>query len=112
MIFRSEDIDGVRVITTPPTEIDAGNAEEFKRDISPLLDGASKVAIDLSSVQFMDSAGLGAMLSAFKKVRAEGGQFKAFGLTKEVRELFELVRMQRLFDVYDDKEKAIEALQS
>jgi anti-sigma B factor antagonist len=109
MYLQSEEAGDVLVIKMPNIHLDAGNAEDFKKSIANVVEDRKKVALDLSGIGFMDSAGLGAVLSAFKKVRANGGQFKVFGLTGEVRSLFDLVRMQRLLDVYPDKEAAISA---
>lgn len=107
MRFSTENVDGILIISPPRTDLDANNADDFKKDVAPVVEGHRRVVMDLSPVGFMDSAGLGAMLSAFKAVRAEGGQFKIFGLSKEVKALFELVRMHRLFEIYDDKESAL-----
>ena len=110
--FQSEDIDGILMVSTPSTDLDASNAEEFKKGIVPVVNGYSRVIMDLSGIGFMDSAGLGAILSVYKKVREEGGQFRVFGLSKEVKALFDLVRMQRLFELCEDREWAIRASQT
>lgn len=107
MQFQAEQSDGVQVITVPRMDLDASNADEFKRDAAPLVEGHPSVVLDFGGVGFMDSAGLGAVLSVYKKVRSEGGRFGVFGLSPEVSALFDLVRMRRLFDVYADKEAAI-----
>jgi anti-sigma B factor antagonist len=107
MRFTTEEENGVLIVIPPKMDLDASNAEEFKRDITPTVAGRKSVIMDLSEVGFMDSAGLGAMLSAFKKVRAEGGLFKIFGPNKDIKALFELVRMHRLFEILGDKESAI-----
>jgi anti-sigma B factor antagonist len=109
MNFETEEVDGALVVRTPDMDLDAGNAEEFKKSAAAMIEGCTKVAMDLSGIGFMDSAGLGAILSVFKKVRANGGQFKLFGLSDEVKALFELVRMQRLLDIYPDQQTALAA---
>lgn len=111
MQFQHEDIDGVFILVTPRMDLDASNADEFKKNAGPAIQGQSKVVMDLSGIGFMDSAGLGAILSVFKRVRADGGQFRVFGLSDEVKALFDLVRMQRLFEVYPDRESAVQASQ-
>lgn len=111
MEFRSEEVDGVLIVTAPHMDLDAGNVEEFKKDAAAVVQVHPKVAMDLSGIGFMDSAGLGAILSVLKKVRANGGQFKVFGLSDEVNALFDLVRMRRLLDVYPDLESALKAFQ-
>lgn len=107
MLFKTEIIDDILIVLPPRMDLDANDADEFKRDIAPVIAGHQKVALNLTSIGFMDSAGLGAMLSAYRKVQAEGGQFRIFGLNPEVKELFELVRMHRLFAIYQDKDSTI-----
>lgn len=112
MQFDSETIDGILIVAPPKMDIDAGNADEFKKDAASAIQGHNNVIMDMSNINFMDSAGLGAMLSVFKKVRAEGGRFRIFGLVGEVKALFQLVRMQRLFEIHDDKETAVATAKS
>lgn len=109
MQFGTEVLDSILILTPPAIDLDASNAEEFKRSITPLVDGHSVVVLNLESISFMDSAGLGAVLSLYKKVRADGGEFRVYGMTKEVKALFDLVRMQRLFEICDNRMTALRA---
>jgi anti-sigma B factor antagonist len=65
--------------------------------------------LDLGKVQFVDSSGLGAILSASRQLLETGGDLKICSLTPPVRVLFELVRMHRVFDVLNDREEAVGA---
>lgn len=112
MQFQTEEINDILVVTTPKIDIDANNAEEFKKSVAPVVERHQKVVMDLGGIGFMDSAGLGAILSVYKKVRADGGKFVVYGLNGEVQALFDLVRMHRLFIIQDDKESALQAAQS
>jgi anti-sigma B factor antagonist len=109
MRLQSEIHGEITVISLPCGALDAGNAAEFKKDVSPLLGRSDKVIIDLSCVGFMDSAGLGAILSVLKRVSGNKGELRLAGMGKEVRALFELVRMHRILDVYNDREQAIKS---
>lgn len=109
MQLQTEIIDSILVVQAPDLDLDANNAEAFKGSAASLVDGYSRVVLDLNNVGFMDSAGLGAVLSVYRKVISDGGQFRVFGLSKEVRTLFDLVRMQRLFEIYPDKDSVIKA---
>ena len=112
MQLQTEQKNGLLIVSTPRMDLDASNADDFKKSTADLIEGQPSVIIDLSNIGFMDSAGLGAILSMFKKVRAEGGQFRAFGLSDEVKALFDLIRIRRLFEIHPDKESAIQAAQS
>jgi anti-sigma B factor antagonist len=92
-------------------ELDAGNAGEFKRDMAPLIDAHAKLVIDLSRLRFVDSSGLGAFISCLRKLNAKGGDLKLCGMSKQVRAVFELVRMHRVFDILGTKEEAVRAFE-
>lgn len=99
----------VTLVTIPGEVLDASNVNEFKADIAEAIGGQAKVVFDLSQLQFVDSSGLGAILSCLRKLNAEGGDLKLSGTTKPVRVLFELVRMHRIFDIFNTPEEAIQA---
>jgi anti-sigma B factor antagonist len=90
-------------------ELDASNAGDFKSDIAPVLEANTKLVFDLSRLRFVDSSGLGAFISCLRKVNAKGGDLKLCGMAKQVRAVFELTRMHRIFDIFDAREKAVDA---
>lgn len=99
----------VTVAVVPLEELDASNAAEFKVDVAPLLESTTKLVFDLSRLRFVDSSGLGAFISCLRKLNAKGGDVKLCGLSKQVRAVFELVRMHRIFDIYGTREEAVHA---
>jgi anti-sigma B factor antagonist len=102
-------IGDVAVALIPVEELDASNTGELKRDIAPVLEAHTKLVIDLSRLRFVDSSGLGAMLSCLRQLSAKGGDLKLCGMQKPVRAVFELVRMHRIFDIYATREDAARA---
>lgn len=104
-----ERFDGVAVATIGVDELDAANAPEFKRDIAPALQANSKLVLDLGRLRFVDSSGLGAILSCLRQLTAKNGDLKLCGLSKQVRAAFELVRMHRVFDIAGSREEAVHA---
>ncbi len=102
----------VAVAAVPIEELDASNAEEFKRDIAPVVDANTKLVLDLSRLRFVDSSGLGAFISCLRKLNAKGGDLKLCGMSKQVRAVFELVRMHRVFDIHATSEQAVRAFAS
>jgi anti-sigma B factor antagonist len=105
--------DGALTIVIIPSEhLDASNAKKFQRDMVPIFQKDAKVIFDVSQVRFVDSSGLGALLSCLRQLHAVGGDLKLHGLAKPVRALFELVRMHRIFDIYNTREEAVQAFQS
>jgi anti-sigma B factor antagonist len=112
MQITSETIGDVAVASLPVEELDAANAGEFKRDIAPLLDTHDKIVLDLSRLRFVDSSGLGAFISCLRRLKARGGELKLAGMSKPVQGVFELVRMQRVFDILATRDDAVRAFGS
>ena len=106
-----DNVGGIAVAEMPVDELDASNSPEFKRDIAPVLLANTKLVLDLSRLRFVDSSGLGAMLSCLRQLSAKNGDLKLCGLSKQVRAAFELVRMHRVFDIAGTKEEAIHAFE-
>ena len=88
------------------TNLDAGNVKTFREAIQPVTDANTRVLIDMGSLNFVDSSGLGALLSCLRAMGNKNGKLALFGMTKPVRALFELVRMHRIFAIYDSYEAA------
>ncbi|HXG52461.1 MAG TPA: STAS domain-containing protein [candidate division Zixibacteria bacterium] len=107
-----EKIGDVAVAELRVEELDAGNAAEFKREIAPLLEAHTKLVIDLGRLRFTDSSGLGAFISCLRKLNAKGGDLKLCRMSKQVRAVFELVRMHRVFEIFDTREKAVQAFRA
>lgn len=100
----------VTVAMVPVEELDASNAAEFKCEVAPLLEATTtKLVFDLGRLRFVDSSGLGAFISCLRRLNAKGGDLKLCGMSKQVRAVFELVRMHRIFDIYGTKEDAVHA---
>src|SRR5579863_3084432 len=109
MELTTEKINDVTVASLIGDHLDASNADEFKRDMAPLLDGNACIVLDMSEIQFLDSAGLGALLSCLRKLSAGGGDLKLTGVSPQVRSVFHITRMHRIFDIFDTKEEALRA---
>ena len=104
-----EQSDNITVVTPLEEHLDASNVEEFKRDITPVLEAHSRVVFDMSQLQFMDSAGLGALLSCLRRLSDSGGDLKLYGMSKPVRAVVQITRMHRIFDIFETKEEALSA---
>ena len=111
MELMSEHVGDVTIVVLAGAQLDASSAGDFRRDIAPVLEENARVVFDLSPLGFIDSSGLGSLLSCLRQVQAQGGDLKLCGMSKSVRALFELVRMHRLFHIFDTQEEAICAFQ-
>ncbi len=66
-----------------------------------------RVVIDLSGVTYIDSAGLAALIQAMQKVEAYGGRFLLAGLQETVRSIFEISRLDQVFQIFPDTDAAL-----
>lgn len=88
--------------------LDAHNSGELKAQMLSLFDdGKNNLVIDLKNVRFVDSSGLGSLVSGFKNASARNGNLKLCGLQPQVRSMFELTRLHRVFEIFPDAEEAI-----
>lgn len=100
------------VIVLPGSSLNVGNAKAFKQEVNLILESHKQVIFDFSELHFVDSSGLGAILSCLRHLNARGGDLKLCSMSRPVRSLFELVRMHRIFDIYNSKEEAAAAFES
>lgn len=91
-------------------QLDAGNVKTFKELIQPHLDANPAVLLDMQQVEFVDSSGLGALLSCLRTMNNKHGQLKLYAMATPVHALFELVRMHRIFAIYNNLDEAQAAL--
>ncbi len=87
-----------------------GNRQEFKQQVLDALDaGERKFLVDFTQTGYIDSSGLGVLVSLSKKIRDEGGELRLAGLNEDLRTLFELTKLDTLFAISDDVGDALAA---
>jgi anti-sigma B factor antagonist len=72
-----------------------------------LAKGNKRLLLNLAEVSYIDSSGIGELVSAFTTVSNQGGGLKLLNLTKKVRDLLQITKLYTVFDVHDDEAKAI-----
>jgi anti-sigma B factor antagonist len=81
-------------------ELDAMSCPELRPVIDSLVsDGPDSVTVDLSQLELIDSSGVGAMVSLYKRVRANGGSVKFVGVSNQPLVIFKLLRLDRAFEL-------------
>jgi anti-sigma B factor antagonist len=84
------------------------NRQEFKQAILDAVEqGAQTVVIDFTRSGYIDSSGLGALVSLSKRIRDAGGDLRLAGLNDDLRTLFELTRLDQLFPLYVTRADAL-----
>ena len=108
MQLSTEARDGRTVISLREERLDAHNSGELRDKILSMLEaGGQQVVVDLSGVSFIDSSGLGALLSGYKNATLRSGSFVLAGLQPRVRSMFELTRLHRVFEIFPTVEEAL-----
>jgi len=83
--------------------LDASSAQEIKDKVSALAkENRINLVIDMAAVEFMDSSGLGSLVGSLRLVNELGGDIKIASLQDPVRAIFELTRLHRIFEIFDD----------
>ena len=72
-----------------------------------LKSGHKKILFNLADVQYIDSSGLGSLVSAFTSVRRQGGELKLLNLTSKVHDVLQITKLYTVFDIMDDEAVAI-----
>ena len=103
-------VDGVTIVDLSG-RITLGEGSVVLRDtIKDLLGkGQKKILLNLGDVSYIDSSGIGELVSAFTSVRNQGGELKLLNLTKKVHDLLQITKLYTVFDVKDDEATAISA---
>ena len=92
-------------------EIDLHRSPEVKQTLQPLLEQKlPKIFIDMSAVQYIDSSGLALFIETLQRVGIYGGKFALFGLRESVRSIFEIARLDQVFQIYPDEAAAQAAI--
>jgi anti-sigma B factor antagonist len=76
---------------------------------SMLEEGRQKFLLNLSDVDYIDSSGLGQLVSSFTTVRNREGQLKLLGLTRRVKDLMQITKLLTVFDVFDEEAEALKS---
>lgn len=80
----------------------------FRNTIRDLLDqGYTQILLNLGDVTYIDSSGLGELVSAFTAVRKRDGELKLLNLTKKIDDLLQITKLCTVFDIMDNEELAI-----
>ncbi len=87
-----------------------GNRQELKQRVLDAIDGgARKFVVDFTRTGYIDSSGLGVLVSLSKKIREQGGELRLAGLNEDLQTLFELTKLDTLFSITKTPEEALGA---
>jgi anti-sigma B factor antagonist len=101
-------VDGITIIDLSG-RITLGEGSVVLRDTirDSVGQGIKKILLNLGDVTYIDSSGIGELVSAYTTVRNQGGELKLLNLTKKVHDLLQITKLYTVFDVRDDEAGAI-----
>jgi anti-sigma B factor antagonist len=98
------------VVVQVEGQLIVGNRQELKQKVLDELDkGEHKFLVDFSQTGYIDSSGLGVLVSLSKKIREQGGELRLADLNDDLKTLFELTKLDTLFQISDSRERALES---
>jgi anti-sigma B factor antagonist len=104
----SREIDGVMVIDLDG-RITLGDGSTLLRDLirENFNKGHKKLVLNLAAISYLDSTGLGELVSGYRLVKSQGGELKLLNLNKKVSDLLQVTKLYAVFDVHNDEAQAV-----
>lgn len=106
MDIQIETEDDVVILTFNVEQLNVTDAKELKERVTPLIKDYTKVIFDMVRLQYIDSSGLGVLVGLMRSISARNGSLKLVNVSRPVIAILELVRMHRLFEIYENRELA------
>jgi anti-sigma B factor antagonist len=106
--LHTRQVDGITILDLSG-RITLGEGSVQLRDATRdlLSKGSKNILLNLGDVNYIDSSGIGELVSAYTTVRNQGGELKLLNLTKKVHDLLQITKLYTVFDVKDDEATAI-----
>jgi anti-anti-sigma factor len=100
-------------VIQPSGVLDANKSQEFRENVIKTLESKPKIVlVDLQDITFMDSSGLGALVLAFKTLRAANTKLVLCSINEQIKILFELTGMDKIFEIFSNQDEFNKAVLS
>lgn len=106
-----EEVNGVTVARfTDKKILDESNIQIIGNQLFSLVDEdhRQKIVLDFTNVEYLSSAALGKLITMDKKVKASGGKLRLCSIRSDIKEVFKITRLDKLFQILDNRDKAVE----
>ena len=108
MTFTTREVSGVTIVDLSGKITLGEGGLTLREEVHKLLaEGKKKIVLNLADVNYIDSSGLGELVSAYTAVKNAGGELKLLNLTSKVRDLLVITKLVTVFDVKDDEAAAV-----
>ena len=103
-------VDGITIVDLSGRITLGEGSVKLRESVRDLVGkGRNKILLNLGDVTYIDSSGIGELVSAFTTVRNQGGELKLLNLTKKVHELLQITKLYTVFDIKNDEAAAVES---
>jgi len=110
MNYKFEYIDDILVVKVLSRRATVEISGHFKNDLnSKITEEHNRIVVDLSKTDFVDSTFLGVLVAGLKKATIHNGDLKVGGLQESVRGVFQITRLYKIFDIFDDSNEAVQS---
>ena len=108
MKLATREVSGVTIVDLSGKITLGEGGVTLREEVRKLLaNGSKKIVLNLGEVNYIDSSGLGELVSAYTAVKNAGGELKLLNLTSKVRDLLVITKLVTVFDVKDDEASAV-----
>jgi anti-sigma B factor antagonist len=109
----SRDVGDVTVIDMDG-RITLGEGSTLLRDLirEKLAEGRKKIVMNLAGINYIDSTGLGELVSGYRLIKSQGGELKLLNLNKKVSDLLQITRLYTVFDIHNQEAQAVASFRS
>ena len=108
LTIASREVDGVTVLDLNGRITLGEGSVQLREAVRDLISKGSKtILLNMGDVNYIDSSGLGELVSAYTTAKNQGAQVKLLNLTKKVKDVLQLTKLYTVFDVYEDEASAI-----
>ncbi|MCB1134646.1 MAG: anti-sigma factor antagonist, partial [Chlamydiia bacterium] len=109
--FKHSNRDNIMIVTLEGNSLDAKEAPHFKERVTDLIgsQSISNVVFDMQHLEFIDSSGLGSLLSILRQLHSQKGDLKLAAVPPQIRTMLEIVRMHKLFEIFPSTDDAVQS---
>lgn len=110
MEFSTRQVDGVTIVDLSGRIVLGEGSATLRDTVHDLLSkGLKRIVLNLGEVSYIDSSGLGELVSAFTAAKRQGAELKLLNLTKRVHDLLQITKLFTVFDVEEDEAAAVKS---
>jgi anti-anti-sigma factor len=107
--INSRQLEGIAVVDCAGRIVFGDEASQLRETVKKEIAENSRIVLNLGEVTYIDSGGIGTLVSLFTTARNAGGDIKLANLTKRVKDLLQITKLITVFESYDDVQKAVNA---